>query len=273
MAELKLITLENLTTFAGEIKAKYAKQSDYLTLKDKVDELVEGGGEPNKIEVIKVNGTAQSITAADKSVDIKVPVAVSELTNDEEFQTKTEVSDAIDAKISSTYKPGGSVEASKFATAPAQTEEGKVYNASEKFSTNANFVDGLDKSYPAGTNVVVINDNGSYKYDVLAGFVDLSSYATTTAVSSSIASAKEDLESKISAAQSAAESYTDTALEDYTTTEGLESMLEDYVKSDALDSELGDYVDRSELTSTLADYVKGTDISTISESEIKALLA
>lgn len=269
MAELKLITLANLTTFANEIKEKYAKDSELKALKSQVEGIVETGGEKNKIEVIKVNGSTQAIVPEDRSVDIKVPTDVKDIGNSLEYQTKTEVDDAIDAKISSTYKPGGSVPASKFATAPDSEEEGKVYNASEGFSTNANFVDGLEKSYPAGTNVVVISDNGSYKYDVLAGFVDLSAYATTTAVSGSIASAIADLKIDEYAKTSAMEAYVAGELEDYYDQDAIDGMLEGYVESTTLES----YVPRSELTSTLADYVKTSDITTITESEIKGLLA
>ena len=50
-----------------------------------------------KIDVIKVNGTAQTIT--NKAVDISVPTATSDLTNDSDYQTGTEVQDAIDAAL------------------------------------------------------------------------------------------------------------------------------------------------------------------------------
>lgn len=46
-----------------------------------------------KIDVIKVNGTTQTIT--NKTVDITVPTKVSDLTNDSDFQTASEVSSAI----------------------------------------------------------------------------------------------------------------------------------------------------------------------------------
>ena len=35
---------------------------------------------------------------------------------------------------------------------------------------------GAGNKYPKGTNVVVVKVGDAYKYDVLAGFVDLSSY-------------------------------------------------------------------------------------------------
>ena len=91
-------------------------------------------------------------------------------------QSGVAVKSAIDAAVSSAYKAAGSV---AFASLPAlsSANEGKVYNVTDAFTTTADFVEGAGKSYPAGTNVVIVNTSGTtYKYDVLAGFVDLSGY-------------------------------------------------------------------------------------------------
>ena len=90
--------------------------------------------------------------------------------------TKTEV----DGLISSVYKPAGSV---AFASLPtlASGVLGNVYNVTDAFTTTTDFVEGSGKSYPAGTNVVVVEpSSGTYKFDVLAGFVDLSGYVPTS---------------------------------------------------------------------------------------------
>lgn len=55
--------------------------TDIDNLTSRIDGIVAGGGEPNTINSIKVNGVAQSI-AADKSVDIEVPV-ISALSTEE----------------------------------------------------------------------------------------------------------------------------------------------------------------------------------------------
>ena len=59
---------------------------------------------------------------------------------------------------------------------------GKVYNASASFTSTSDFVEGAGNTYPAGTNVVIIDASSTstpdYKFDVLAGFVDLSGYTT-----------------------------------------------------------------------------------------------
>ena len=56
-----------------------------------------------KIDVIKVNGTAQTIT--NKEVNLAVPTAVSDLTNDSGFQTSSDVSTAISTALANGNDP------------------------------------------------------------------------------------------------------------------------------------------------------------------------
>ena len=93
------------------------------------------------------------------------------------YDTSTEVDQKIAAKISSTYKAAGSV---AFAALPtlAAAIEGNVYNISDEFTTTEDFVEAAGTKYPAGTNIVCIKVGEAYKWDVLAGFVDLSAYET-----------------------------------------------------------------------------------------------
>lgn len=86
----------------------------------------ENGG---KIDVIKVNGAAQTIT--DKAVDIAVPTQVSDLTNDSDFQTETEVQALIDAKVASAYKYKGSVADMSALDAITTKEVGDVYDVQD----------------------------------------------------------------------------------------------------------------------------------------------
>ena len=76
---------------------------------------------------------------------------------------------------SAVYKPAGSV---AFAELPSLSESilGNVYNVTDAFTTTANFVEDAGNKHPKGTNVVVVKVGDAYKYDVLAGFVDLSGY-------------------------------------------------------------------------------------------------
>ena len=74
-----------------------------------------------KIDVIKVNGTAQTIT--NKAVDITVPTATSDLTNDSNFQSGTEVQDAIDAALADIT----GIEFEVVQTLPQTGEKGVIY--------------------------------------------------------------------------------------------------------------------------------------------------
>ena len=52
-----------------------------------------------------------------------------------------------------------------------------MYNITDELTTDDNFVEGAGKTYPAGTNVVLVEPSaGVRKWDVLAGSVDLSAY-------------------------------------------------------------------------------------------------
>ncbi|MBQ7687175.1 MAG: hypothetical protein IJT28_08110 [Bacteroidaceae bacterium] len=78
-----------------------------------------------KIDVVKVNGTALTIT--NKAVDVTVPTKVSQLTNDSGFQTASQVSTAISNAVSSAYKYKGSVAAVSNLPTTGNTV-GDVYN-------------------------------------------------------------------------------------------------------------------------------------------------
>ena len=90
---------------------------------------------------------------------------------------------------SGAYKPAGSI---AFSNLPVLSSSvlGYVYNITDAFTTTSDFIEGAGKTYPAGTNVGVIEteESGStvYKFDVFSGFIDLSGKADTSAVVSSI---------------------------------------------------------------------------------------
>lgn len=89
------------------------------------------------------------------------------------LQTADQVQAAISSAITGVYTPKGSI---AFASLPAAAagNKGWVYNVSDAFTTTAAFVEGAGHSYGAGTNVVCVDaGGGSYKWDVLAGTIDL----------------------------------------------------------------------------------------------------
>lgn len=84
--------------FWQKIKAVFAKQSDLSALSTRVDDIVTTGGEPNVIDTIQVNGTAQTVT--NKAVNISVPNNNNQLTNGAGYQTSAQVQSAINSALS-----------------------------------------------------------------------------------------------------------------------------------------------------------------------------
>lgn len=91
--EEKLARLKHLKQLAQKAKA----ENDAVATRVKA--LEDAGAQANKIESIKVNGTAQTIDP-DKSVNITVPTKTSQLNNDSTFQTSAQVVAAINTAIS-----------------------------------------------------------------------------------------------------------------------------------------------------------------------------
>ena len=117
--------------------------------------------------------------AAIAALQAAMPTKVSDLTNDSNFQTETQVDNKISAAVAGALQPAGSI---AFASLPAlsATNCNKIYNITDAFTTTSDFVEGSGKSYPAGTNVAVINvgtaQNPSYKYDTYTGTFDFSGF-------------------------------------------------------------------------------------------------
>ena len=190
-------TNKKAVSLAQLIEAHQKSNTKITALSQRVDALVTAGGEPNVITAVKVNGAAATIT--DKAVDITVPTAVSALTNDSGFQTGAQVEASINAKVASTYKAGGSVAFAALPT-PDEAHMGFVFNVTDKFTTTADFVEGAGGKHPAGTNVAIVavtdGETTSYKFDVLAGFVDLSGYDTTEQSNTKLAGKVDKVEGK-----------------------------------------------------------------------------
>lgn len=161
------------TTASGDLT------EDVLELQGKVSNLETAVGTKGDDSGI----TANDLWAAIKEVKAAYEAADTTLTEKfGEYYNKTETESKIDEKInvaiSTTYRAAGAI-AFEALPALAASEEGKVYNITNEFTTTANFVEGAGKKYPVGTNVVCIDVGADeYKWDVLAGFVDTSALAT-----------------------------------------------------------------------------------------------
>lgn len=154
--ETKLTRLAALKVLAEKVKTDYATKTEVNEVKEKVTTLENAGGQPNVIEKISVNGTAQTVTS--KTVNIKVPTKVSEITNDSGFQTSTQVNTAITTAISKT----GHASFKKVDTVPAaSTAQENILYLVMNSSTGH-----YDIYAKVGTEVVLLDDTT----------VDLSNY-------------------------------------------------------------------------------------------------
>lgn len=154
--ETKLTRLAALKALAEKVETDYATKTEVNEVKEKVTTLENVGGQPNVIEKISVNGTAQTITS--KTVNIKVPTKVSEITNDSGYQTSTQVNTAISTAISKT----GHASFKKVDTVPAaSTAQENILYLVMNSSTGH-----YDIYAKVGTEVVLLDDTT----------VDLSNY-------------------------------------------------------------------------------------------------
>lgn len=126
-------------------------------------------GTPAAPTATKGTNTTQIATTA------FVQTGLADKANSSDVYTKTE----IDNKLSATFKPGGSVTFANLPTLSA-ANLGKILNVTDSFTTTADFVEGAGKTYPAGTNVAIVDvgtsSSPSYKYDIQGSFFDLSGY-------------------------------------------------------------------------------------------------
>ena len=182
--------VKNVNTLKTEVEAKTTGLLDRVTalenstgsgenaLGGRVTALENTVGDSTKGLVKKVadNSTAISSLQTNKA-NKATTLAGYGITN---AYTKEEVN----SKLSSAYKAQGSKAASALTSSLlVAANEGYVYNISDALTiTDSNkslFVEGVKSSYPAGTNVVVVKVGSAYKFDVIAGFVDLTAYAKT----------------------------------------------------------------------------------------------
>ena len=135
-----------------------------------IDEAVGDLGAVASLDVISADYLSDAVKNRIEDTYTKAEVYT---TND--VYTKDEVDSAIRNQVSSVYKPAGSA---TIDTLPEAEEAilGHVFNITEDGYTTDAFVEGEGKKIVAGTNVVVVVSDDTFKYDVFAGELDLSGY-------------------------------------------------------------------------------------------------
>lgn len=130
------VSTEEMNTALGDkvdkVSGKQLSTNDFTNdYKSKVDGIA-SGAQVNVIESVKVNGTAQAISA--KSVNITVPTKTSQLTNDSSFATQTYVNQQIGAidklkKAVVEALPSSNIDTNTIYLVPkSSTESGNYYD-------------------------------------------------------------------------------------------------------------------------------------------------
>lgn len=241
------------TTASGDLT------EDVQKLQGKVSALEESVGTKEEESSI----TASNLWAAIEEVKTAYENADTAINNKfNDYYTKTEADSKIDSKIataiSSTYKPAGSTMFS-FLPSVGADQEGKVYNIIDAFTTTEDFVEGAGNNYPAGTNIVCIDtdDAGTYKWDVLAGFIDLSGYETTSDVTAKLAQKVDKVEGS-----SLVEDTLITKLRDLAEIKGVSEEFEIGEEDNILSIQTISQEKITGLPAALAEKVKGITLGT-----------
>ena len=125
----------------------------------------------------KITAEASRADAAEKANKALIEANAAAITSGDATtlqSAKDYADEKIAAQIASAYKASGTIEYEQLPE-PSAEVLGNVYNISNDFTTDADFVEGAGKQYKAGVNVAIVEIDGAYKYDVMAmsftGFV------------------------------------------------------------------------------------------------------
>lgn len=184
----------NLTD-SGSKASDFATAAQGLLADSAIQSVALAGGTNNGTVKITIDGTATdniaitglgsaAYTASNAYDAAGAAAAVVGTTNDTStdltiYGVKAYVDSTVASSITSAIIPKGS---STFANLPTPVagKLGWMYNVSDSFTINNTFIEydsSNTKTYPAGTNVYIVSSGtNEYKYDVLAGFIDLSGY-------------------------------------------------------------------------------------------------
>lgn len=188
----KTVVTDSLTSTSTTEALSAAKGKE---LNDKIDSITDnienlGAGDMMKANydtdgdgvvdnAAKLGGQAPEYYAKATDIPAISTDIAADATSDSKAASPKAVQDFVKSKVTSVYKPQGSVVFSELPT-PSASVEGFVYNVTDAFTTTADFVEGAGASHTAGTNVVCIEVSGVYRWDVFTGMVDLSGYTPTS---------------------------------------------------------------------------------------------
>lgn len=120
------------TALGGKVDAVSGKglsTNDYTSKEKQKLSDIASGAQVNVIESVKVNGT--KLTPSSKAVDVTVPTKVSQLTNDNGFQTQSQVQSLINSAVGNIT----SIRYEKVTSLPATGSNGVIYLVAHSHGT------------------------------------------------------------------------------------------------------------------------------------------
>lgn len=174
LAFLDEITVDQLgETLTARIEDTYTKSETYTQAEvdQAIDTAIDNLGDLASLDKVSESDLTDGLKNKINDVYTKAEVYTKE-----ETYSSEEIDSKIANSITNVYKPAGSA---TLATLPELGEDvlGNVYNMTEEFTIDERFVENEEHTFPSGTNVVVVEaSEGVYKFDVLAGFIDLQDY-------------------------------------------------------------------------------------------------
>lgn len=173
-ASLGLATPSDIATTQSETQT-WVQEQGYQTATNVSDAIAEATSGMATQSWVSSQGYQTSSDVSSAITTATAGMATQTWVEGQDYQTASDVSSAIASAVSGVYTPKGSLTFSDLPT-PSADALGSVYNVTDAFTTDSTFVEGSGVSYPAGTNVVVVQSGSSYMWDALSGIVDLSGY-------------------------------------------------------------------------------------------------
>lgn len=180
----KMSELNNDSNYVQDSSYVHTEENFSTELKGKLNG-VEAGAEANvqsdfnqndssKDDYIKNKPTLGTAAAKDSTNAVTA--------NSTDLVESGAVKSAIDAAVASAYKPGGSKTCAELLPALLiESNKGFVYNMSDSGTTTEYFVEGAGEPILAGQDVAIVDTgSGVYKFNIMAGIIDLSGYMKTT---------------------------------------------------------------------------------------------
>lgn len=184
-----LVIPDNVTIKADATGKITAQLTDYAKRAE-----LPGNATDEEEGLVKGDGTTITIDDGVASVKDGVftkPADLTDFVTQEDIDTSLEpyaktatVNEQIEevkAKVTAAVHVRGSI---KFASLPAPSASvvGDLYDISDQFVTDTNFVN-PNQDFAAGTNVICIeNPTGTYKWDTYSGYIDMSAYPQRTEI-------------------------------------------------------------------------------------------